>query len=320
MNPWIIAAQMAAQGMMGMSQTRLSNMQFYHQQVMDNYQTRQQNQSANYQSDRQYLHDLYAARREYALGRYQAEALSLQGQADKAYAEHQEAMSEANAQRERMNLQHQADMARINANIALLGKTAVRAAGDHAIARYSLQAGNAKAAMRAGLAANGVVLDEGSTQELMDTADLMRSIDINSLQNNAINEAFGYENRAQDLRNQAAMFEANKATIHGEYFGSKGIRTQYSAPMDLSPYVSRTPVTEAAEMPVYKSSTNLFTGFVRSMLGGATDFAQSWYSSRGNNAARSNPYASYGIGMGPNSDPRFAVNSGKLRWGKATSG
>ena len=310
--PWLIGGSTALGMLNSWSQASLNNLQYRHQQVMDNFQTRLNNENARYQSERQYQQDQYAAKRAYQQGRFEAEALSLQGQADQAYAAHREAMSEANARRERMNLQHQADMARINANLARLGKTSVRAAGDHAIAKYSLQAGNSRATARANLAANGVVLDDGSSQTLMDSADLMRHIDMQSLENNAIFEAFGYENRAQDLMNQAAMLEANKASVHGEYYGSRSIRTQYSAPEDMSPYVTRTPATLTPEMPVYKSLNRPWVAAARTLLGGAADFAKAWYAARP--APQGNPYANYGIGLGNNGAHAFAAATGKLRW------
>lgn len=310
--PWLIGGSTALGMFNSWSQARLNDLQYRHQQHMGNARARLDNQYAAWQGERQYRQDLHSARRAWQQGRYEAENLSLQGQANRAWAAHREAMSEANAQRERMNLQHQADIARVNANLALLGKTAARAAGDQAIARHSLQAGNARASARAGLAANGVVLDEGSTQELMDSADLMRRVDMQTLENNAIFEAFGHERHAQDLLNQAAMLEANKAGVHGQYYGSHGIRTHYGAPMDLSPYVGRSPVATAPEMPVYKSPYRPWTAAARTLLGGAADFAKAWYATRP--APQGNPYAAYGIGLGNRGSHEYAARTGRLRW------
>ncbi|MDO4642526.1 MAG: hypothetical protein Q4A74_01645 [Cardiobacteriaceae bacterium] len=230
---------------------------------------------------------------------------------EKAALQHQEAISALNAQRERSNLQHQADIARVNANLATLGKVAARAAGDHSIARYSLQAGNARASARAGLAANGVVLDEGSTQELMQTADLMRSIDIHSLQSNALNEAFGYENRAQDLLNQAALAEANKATVHGQYFGSAGVRTEYNAPQDMSRYVTRTPVTATPQMSIAKSSISPLMAATSTLIGGASALAPVWNSLSSKFSGGGGLYKQMGFGS---SAVKSAAASSRLIW------
>ena len=193
-------------------QAKTDRLNFRHQQIMGNWQTRLNNAYNQYQADRQFAADQFAAKREYLLGSYEAEALSQQGRYDRAALEHQEAMSGINAQIQRNNLQHQADIARVNANLANFAKTSARHAGDHAIAQYSLRAGNQKAQARAALAASGVVLDEGSAQELMDSADLMRHIDIDTLKQNALNEAFGHETQMLNQLAQAGMACARSTT------------------------------------------------------------------------------------------------------------
>lgn len=244
----------------------------YGQAKMAKLNAQAEYQHQSYLSEFNYLNDLFAAKRAHQAGVFEAETLSLQGRAEKARLQHMEAMSEANAKRERLNLQHQANMARVNANFALLGKTMARHAGDHAIARYSLQAGNAMASQRAALAANGVVMSEGSAQELQDTAAMMTAIDIQTIRNNAINEAFGHENRATDLLSQAALAEANMHTIHGQYYGSAGVRTKYTAPADMSRYVMKQPVFNQAQM------INPGMTLASSLIGSGTNFAKNWQS------------------------------------------
>lgn len=296
-------------------QAKTDRLNFRHQQIMGNWQTRLNNAYNQYQADRQFAADQFAAKREYLLGSYEAEAMSQQGRYDRAALEHQEAMSGINAQIQRNNLQHQADIARVNANLANFAKTSARHAGDHAIAQYSLRAGNQKASAQAALAANGVVLGEGSAQELMDSADLMRHIDIDTLKQNALNEAFGHETQMLNQLAQAGMAEANKATIHGEYYGSRGVRTQYNAPMDMSPYVGRQYVTPTPENPVYNSGVSPGGALLGSLLGNAGQFAQSWYSTFGNRGGQSGGGFDYYRTMGMNTQPsRFATNTGKLKW------
>lgn len=297
-------------------QAKTDRLNFRHQQIMGNWQTRLNNAYNQYQSDRQFAADQFAAKREYLLGSYEAEALSQQGRYDHAALEHQEAMSGINAQIQRNNLQHQADIARVNANLANFAKTSARHAGDHAIAQYSLRAGNQKASARAALAANGVVLDEGSTQELMDSADLMRSIDIDTLRQNALNEAFGHETQMLNQLAQAGMLEANKATIHGEYYGSRGVRTQYNAAPDMTDYVGRQYVTPTPENPVYNSGVSPGGALLGSLLGNAGQFAQSWYNTFGNRSGgQSGGGFDYYRTMGLNPQPsRFTANSGALKW------
>lgn len=291
-------------------QAKTDRLNFRHQQEMSNWQTRLNNAYNQYQSDRQYMADRFAAKRDYLLGSYEAEAMSQQGQYDQDTLRHREALSGINAQIQRNNLQHQADIARVNANLANLAKTSARHAGDHAIAQYSLRAGNQKAQARAAMAANGVVLDEGSTQELIDSADLMRSIDIDTLKQNALNEAFGHESQMLNQLAQAGMLEANKATIHGEYYGSRGVRTQYSAPMDMTDYVGRQYFTPTPESPVYNSGVSPGGAMLGSLIGNAGQFAQSWYNTFGNRSSGQSGNFDYYRTMGLN--PQQV--RGKLKW------
>lgn len=221
-------------------------------------------------ADKQYLADLFAAKSAHKQSVYEAEMMSLQGQAEQASLAHREMMSALNAQRERLNLQHQADMARLSARGQLLAGAGARAKGDHEIARYTRQAGNAEAAQRAALAANGVVLDEGSARELQDGAALMREIDVQTLKHNAINEAMGYQNRAQELMSHAAMREANQHGIMGEYFGSDAVRTQFTPRADMSRYVTRQSVYDQSS--AISPTATLFT----SLLGAGRNIYAQW--------------------------------------------
>lgn len=242
----------------------------YGQAKMTKLQAQADYQHQSYLSERNYLSDLFAARRAYQSGRFEAETLTLQGRAEQARLAHMEAMSAQNARRERMNLQHQANMLRINAKFSDLGRVMARHSGDHEVARYSLQAGNAMASQRAALAANGVVMGEGSAQELQDTAAMMTAIDIQSIRNNAINEAFGYTHRTSDLLSQAGMAIANAHTIQGQYYGSAGVRTKYTAPADMSGYVTRQPVID--QSGAIRPGMTLAT----SLIGAAGNFHQRW--------------------------------------------
>ncbi|MFC0036517.1 hypothetical protein [Cardiobacterium valvarum] len=171
--------------------------------------------------------------------------------------------------------------------------------------------------MRAGLAANGVVLDEGSTQELMDTADLTRGIDMQTIENNAIFEAFGYENKAQDLMGQAAIAEANKAGVMGQYYGADAVRTDYkNYTLDGSRYAGRTPVFDHSR----SIKPNLY--FANSLMGSASDFAANWYASykRNNPQPAGRAGSPFALESQPGNDYyrtlgyRNTGNTGKLRW------
>lgn len=221
-------------------------------------------------ADRQYMADLYAAKAAHKQSVYEAEMLSLQGEADKAALAHREVISAINARRERANLQHRADMARLSGKGQLLSGKYARFKGDHEIARYTLAAGNREATQRAALAANGVVLDEGSARELQDSAALMREADVQTLKHNAINEAMGYQNRAQELMSHAAMDEANQHGIMGEYYGADAVRTRYTPREDMSRFVTRQSVYDQPR--AIKPGMTLFT----SILGAGRNIHARW--------------------------------------------
>ena len=221
-------------------------------------------------ADKQYLADLFAAKSAHKQSVYEAEMMSLQGQVEKAALAHREMMSNLNAQRERLNLQHQADMARLSAKGQLLAGVGERAKGDHEIARYTRRAGNQEAAQRAALAASGIVMDEGSAREIQDGAALIRENDVLTLKHNAINAAMGYQNRAQELMGHAAMAEANRHAVMGEYYGSDAVRTHYTPREDMSRFVTRQSVYDQSR--AIKPAATLFT----SMLGAGRNIHAQW--------------------------------------------
>lgn len=117
------------------------------------------------------------------------------------------------AKAQKSNLQHQARMADINARIAETGAKTELARGQAEYARHTLQAGHLKSAQRAALAANGVALNEGSAAEMLAATDIMKEIDAQTIEENALRNAWGYRSQAADYRNQALMGQAQASSI-----------------------------------------------------------------------------------------------------------
>lgn len=117
------------------------------------------------------------------------------------------------AKSQKSNLQHQARMADINARIAETGAKTELARGQAEYARHTLQAGHLKSAQRAALAANGVALNEGSAAEMLAATDIMKEIDAQTIEENALRNAWGYRSQAADYRNQALMGQAQASSI-----------------------------------------------------------------------------------------------------------
>lgn len=117
------------------------------------------------------------------------------------------------AKSQKSNLEHQARMAEINARIAETGAKTELARGQAEYARHTLQAGHLKSAQRAALAANGVALNEGSAAEILAATDIMKEIDAQTIEENAMRNAWGYRSQATDYRNQALMSQAQASGI-----------------------------------------------------------------------------------------------------------
>lgn len=118
------------------------------------------------------------------------------------------------AKAQKRNLQHQARMAEINARVAETGAKTELARGQAEYARHTLQAGHLKSAQRAALAANGIVMNEGSAAEMLAATDIMKEIDAQTIEENALRNAWGYRIQATDYRNQALMEQAQASSIN----------------------------------------------------------------------------------------------------------
>lgn len=118
------------------------------------------------------------------------------------------------ARSQKIQLRHQAEMSRINAEIAELGARQELENGQSAIAKQTMQAGQLKSSQRAALGASGVDLGYGSAAELLTSTDLLKEIDMNQLEANALRSAWGYRTEAVNMRGQAAMADVNARSIN----------------------------------------------------------------------------------------------------------
>lgn len=110
------------------------------------------------------------------------------------------------------SLEFQADIGAINARIAELGAQQELIRGEQQVGALTLRVGKLKSKQRVALAANGVDLGEGSAAELLTSTDLMKEIDSNTLQANAVRSAWGYRTQAVSHQNDALI---RRATAEG---------------------------------------------------------------------------------------------------------
>lgn len=111
-------------------------------------------------------------------------------------------------------LAFQADMARINAEIAEQSAQQTLLTGQRQHGASRLRYGQLKGAQRAALAANGVDLGEGSAAEVQASSELLAEIDANQITANAVQAAWGYRTQGTNYENKARMDEATAAGIN----------------------------------------------------------------------------------------------------------
>jgi hypothetical protein len=114
---------------------------------------------------------------------------------------------------EQTNYDMQADAAEFNARMSDLSARYARESGRHEITRLGLQYGQLQGKQRAGLAASGVDLSVGSAAEVQASSDVLKNIDMNTLEVNAIKKAWGFQVQAMNYRNQAAMARITRNSI-----------------------------------------------------------------------------------------------------------
>lgn len=85
-------------------------------------------------------------------------------------------------------------------------------------AAHTLASGRLKASQRAAFAANGLDLNAGSAVEIMADTDIMKEIDAQQIEANAIAQAWGYRMDGVNSKNDAVFARASTAGSGAEVF------------------------------------------------------------------------------------------------------
>ena len=117
------------------------------------------------------------------------------------------------AQSQKSSLKFQADMADINARMSEQSAQSALFQGQQQVGQITMQAGRIKSAQRAGQAANGIDLGEGSAAEVRASTDIMKEIDANTATANAVRSAWGYRTQAVNSQNDALMKRAQGEAV-----------------------------------------------------------------------------------------------------------
>ena len=110
-------------------------------------------------------------------------------------------------------LRYQAAIAEINQRLAESSAQQAMQQGQQQVAATTMRYGAVKSGQRAAMAANGVDLGVGSAAEVQASTDILKDIDKNTIEANAIRSAFGYRTQGTGFANQALMDRTSASSI-----------------------------------------------------------------------------------------------------------
>lgn len=106
-----------------------------------------------------------------------------------------------------------AAISEINARMSEQSAQAELQRGERDYQSSRLKTAGLKGRQRASLAANGVDLGVGSAANILTSTDVMGEIDANTLQANAVRQAWGYRTQGTGYQNEALMKRASADSI-----------------------------------------------------------------------------------------------------------
>lgn len=113
----------------------------------------------------------------------------------------------------RSQLRYQAAIAEINQRLSESSAQQAMQQGQQQVAATTMRYGAVKSSQRAAMAANGVDLGVGSAAEVQASTDILKDIDKNTIEANAIRSAFGYRTQGAGFANQALMDRTSAGSI-----------------------------------------------------------------------------------------------------------
>lgn len=104
-----------------------------------------------------------------------------------------------------MTYQFHSDMAAINARSAENDAQSILEAGKSQVQQYTMKAGQEKAAVTASTGSRGVALGVGSTKEVSASQDVVKDIDVMTINSNATRAAWAARTQATNYKNEALL-------------------------------------------------------------------------------------------------------------------
>lgn len=117
------------------------------------------------------------------------------------------------AKAQKINLDLQANLADINARMAESTAQSALLQGKSEVAALTLRAGKLKGSQRVALAKGGADLGTGSAAEVAASTEIMKEIDKNTIDANAVRAAWGYRTQATNFENEALIKRASSKAI-----------------------------------------------------------------------------------------------------------
>ena len=156
----------------------------------------------------------------------------------------------------------------VNARIAELGAQSVLAKAEKDTASLTLKAGQLKSSQKASMAANGVDLGVGNAAEVQASTDIMKEIDMNTLKENAVRDAWGYRTQAASIQSEGIVASSN-ALINAN---TEAMNIKIQGDAEARNLTSASNASYAASNSISPSNAHRTT-----LTSGLTSVADSWY-------------------------------------------
>lgn len=113
----------------------------------------------------------------------------------------------------KQQLAFEAGMADINARLSETSARQELHRGQAEVGKLTMAAGQLKARQRTAFGANGVVMGEGSAAEIAASAEIMKEIDKNTIEANAVRSAWGYRTQGVNYQSEAVAKRGTSSSI-----------------------------------------------------------------------------------------------------------
>lgn len=118
------------------------------------------------------------------------------------------------AKSEQENLRYQARINDINARMSEKSAEGALIKHEKNVAKFTHKVGQLKSSQRVAMAANGIEIGVGSSRDVLATTDLMKEIDLDTMRNNAVADAWGYRMEGVNYQNAATSARAGAASVN----------------------------------------------------------------------------------------------------------